>query len=145
MIKKSMIFLDFYTIGDLPKGAFDEIRNELLKPLKAYVKFNHRVLKSPNDLVDRISSDRFLIVLDEFGQTMSSMSFAIRLKDLEDRGEHIAVILGGAKGLSDEIKEKADLRLSLSPMTTTHDLAHVFFLEQLYRACTINHKKEYHY
>ncbi len=140
-----MIYLDFYSVGDLPKGGFDQIRNELLKPLKAFVKFEHRILKSTDDLSDRIPSDTYLIVLDEFGQTMNSKEFALKIKTLEDQGQHIAVILGGAKGLSDEIKNKADLRLSLSPMTTTHDLTHLIFLEQLYRACTINHSKEYHY
>ena len=140
-----MIYLDFYTIGDLPKGGFDEIRNELSKPLKAYAKFEHRILKSADDIENRIPTDAYLIVLDEFGQTMDSKEFASKIKTLEDQGQHIAVILGGAKGLSDEIKKKADLRLSLSPMTTTHDLAHLFFLEQLYRACTINHNKKYHY
>lgn len=140
-----MIYLDFYTIGDLPKGAFDSIRNDLLKPLKAYAKYEHRILKSADDIIDRIPSDRFIIVLDEAGQTMDSHTFASKLKTLEDQGQHIAIILGGAKGLSDGIKQKADLRLSLSPMTTTHDLAHLIFLEQLYRACTINRGKEYHY
>ena len=140
-----MIYLDFYTIGDLPKGSLNEIRNELLKPLNKYIKFEHRVLKSADDLINRIPTDRFLIVLDEAGKTMDSRVFASKIKALEDTGQHIAVILGGAKGLSDKIKNKADLRLSLSPMTTTHDLAHIFFLEQLYRACTINHGKEYHY
>jgi len=140
-----MIYLDFYTIGDLPKGGFDEIRNTLLKPLKAYVKLEHRVLKSADQIEDRIPSDSYLIVLDEFGRTMDSKEFALKIKTLEDQGQHIAVILGGAKGLSNELKNKANLRLSLSPMTTTHDLAHLIFLEQLYRACTINHGKEYHY
>lgn len=143
--QKPMIYLDLYTIGDLPKGGFSEIRNELLKPLQKYVKFEHRVLKSTDDLIDRIPANRFLIVLDEAGKTMDSKAFASKIKALEDSGSHIAVILGGAKGLSDELKQKADLRLSLSEMTTTHDLAHLFFLEQLYRACTINHGKEYHY
>ena len=140
-----MIYLDFYTIGDLPRGGFDEIRNELLKPLKAYIKFEHRILKSDEDMESRIPGDSYLIVLDEFGKTMDSHEFASRLNTMEDKGQHITVILGGAKGLSDKIKNKADLRLSLSPMTTTHNLAHLFFLEQLYRACTINHGKEYHY
>ncbi|EKD47382.1 MAG: hypothetical protein ACD_66C00089G0001 [uncultured bacterium] len=140
-----MIYLDFYTIGDLPKGGFDEIRYELLKPINPYIKLEHRILKTADDIESRISSNSYLIVLDELGQTMNSHEFASRLKTIEDKGQHITVILGGAKGLSDNIKKKADLRLSLSPMTTTHNLAHLFFLEQLYRACTINHGKEYHY
>jgi len=140
-----MIYLDFYTIGDLPKGGFDEIRYELLKPINPYIKLEHRILKTADDIESRISSNSYLIVLDEAGQTMDSKTFADKLKTIEDKGQHITVILGGAKGLSDNIKKKADLRLSLSPMTTTHNLAHLFFLEQLYRACTINHGKEYHY
>jgi|GEM_PF-222198 23S rRNA (pseudouridine1915-N3)-methyltransferase len=143
--RKTMIYIDFITIGDLPNGGFDEIRDKFLKHLKTYTKLEHRILKSADDLHSKIIIDNYLIILDEFGQTMNSRTFASKLKILEESGKHITVVLGGAKGLPEEIKKKADLRLSLSPMTTTHDLAHIFFLEQLYRACTINHGKEYHY
>ncbi|RMD51578.1 hypothetical protein D6827_02010, partial [Candidatus Parcubacteria bacterium] len=79
------------------------------------------------------------------GKQYNTFEFADFLQDMESNGQHIAVLLGGAKGLSDKIKKEADLLLSLSPLTTTHDLAHLFFLEQLYRAQTINHNKTYHY
>lgn len=85
------------------------------------------------------------MVLDEAGKTMTSVDFAKIVKKLEDDGIHLTVLLGDAKGLSDEIKNRAHLRLSLSEMTFTHDFAHVLFLEQLYRAFTINRRKTYHY
>jgi len=106
---------------------------------------DHKVLKDESKIIDAIPAGDYVVVLDERGQLATSHQAANILKMIEDRGEHVTVILGGAKGLSAETKNTAKLRLSLSPMTTTHDLAHIFFLEQLYRVFTIIKGKEYHY
>lgn len=137
-----MLKVKFYTVGDLPKGPFQDIREKLLKPLKQFVQLEHIVIKDESSFDPK---GAYTIVLEATGHAFSSESFAAHLQDLEDRGEHVAVLLGGAKGLSDETKNNADLELSLSKMTTTHDMAHIFFLEQLYRAMTIAHGKTYHY
>ncbi len=135
--------MTFFTVGDLPRGSFSSIRDELLKPLKQFVQLEHVAIKSTEHFKKR--PDQKLIVLDADGKQFTSEEFAQTLSSFEDMGDHIAVLLGGAKGLSDETKESADILLSLSKMTTTHDLAHLFFLEQLYRAMTIAHGKTYHY
>jgi 23S rRNA (pseudouridine1915-N3)-methyltransferase len=56
----------------------------------------------------------------------------------------ISFIIGGPLGLSSAILAKADLVLSLSTMTLTHEMARLLLLEQLYRACTINAGENYH-
>lgn len=138
-----MIHLTFITVGDLPKGPFQEIRNDFVKRLTPYVKLDHRVVKSADNI--RVPEGSYLVVLDERGKNVTSKFAAQMLKRIEDQGQHMTVVLGGPKGLPEEIKKRADVLLALSKMTTTHDLAHLFFLEQLYRAMTINRGKEYHY
>ena len=142
---QSMLYLTFISLGDLPKGAFSEIADKFHKQMSPYVKFSHIVVADESKIKAQVPDGDFVIVLDEAGKTMSSHEFAKLISDFEDGGQHLTVILSDAKGLSDQTKKASDSRLSLSPMTTTHDLAHLFFLEQLYRAMTIIRGKEYHY
>lgn len=138
-----MLHLTFITVGDLPKGPFADIGEEFRKRLTPYVKVEHRVVKSADSI--HVRESEYLVVLDENGMTADSKTFAQMIQKFEDTGEHVTVVLGGPKGLPTELKQSASLLLSLSAMTTTHDLAHIFFLEQLYRAFTIIRGKEYHY
>ncbi|MDH4233304.1 MAG: 23S rRNA (pseudouridine(1915)-N(3))-methyltransferase RlmH [Nitrospirota bacterium] len=81
-------------------------------------------------------------LLDEKGDQMTSGDFA------EFIAEHISginFVLGGAYGVSDAVKKTAQKTLSLSKMTFTHEMSRLFFLEQLYRAFTIIHKRGYHH
>ncbi len=140
-----MLKLTFITIGDLPKGPFSEIRDKLLKPMKQFVSLMHRIAKDEPSALKQVPDGDVLIVLDAAGKMFTSEQLAMGVKQFEDQGQHITVLLGGPKGLSLETKQKARLLLSLSRMTTTHDLAHLLFLEQLYRVMTITHGKTYHY
>ncbi len=140
-----MIKLTLITIGDLPRGPFADIGQEYRKRLGPFVKLDHRVVTDESKIEKQIPDGSFLLVLDERGHTASSKQAAKVIGNLEDRGEHVCVILGGPKGLTLETKKRAKLLLALSRMTLTHDFAHILFLEQLYRAFTILRGKEYHY
>lgn len=140
-----MIHLTFITVGDLPKGPFQEIGTEFKKRLTPYVKLQHIIVSSEEKIEKQIPDGDLVIVLDEKGQLATSVQAAEMVRRIENEGRHVTVILGGPKGLSIETKQKGNIRLSLSPMTTTHDMAHIFFLEQLYRVMTIIRRKEYHY
>lgn len=140
-----MIHLTFITVGDLPKGPFQEIGQEFKKRLGPYIKLDHKVVSEESKIEKQIPEGDLIVVLDEKGQFATSMQAAEILRRVENEGRHVTVILGGPKGLSLETKKRANILLSLSPMTTTHDLAHIFFLEQLFRAMTIIKGKEYHY
>ena len=140
-----MIKLTFITVGTLPRGPFAAIGDEFRLRLKKFVQLTEKVVKSATDIDDAIPRGDILIILDAIGPKHTNESFATFLKSHEDLGDHVTVVLGGPHGLPEALKSRALLRLSLSPMTTTHDMAHIFFLEQLYRACTINHGVTYHY
>ena len=69
-----------------------------------------------------------------------------QLQDLNLRGvSDITFLIGGAFGLSDEVKNAAHFRLSFSKMTFTHQMARLILIEQIYRAFKINRGEPYHY
>jgi len=134
-----------FTVGSFPKGPFKEIGAEFEKRLKKFADFEERAFKDVDRLIEGLREGGLLIVLDADGKTFTSEAFAKTLESSIDRGERLTFILGGPHGLPDDLKKRAHLCLSLSEMTTTHDLAHIFFLEQLYRAFTIVKGITYHY
>lgn len=80
----------------------------------------------------------FLICLDDRGKEMTSDEFARFLGARgRDAGRPVVFAVGGFLGLADSVLERADMRLSLSRMTFSHELARVLLLEQVYRALTI--------
>ncbi len=86
--------------------------------------------------------DERLVALSEEGEAFTSLAFARRLNSQE--GARLAFAIGGAEGLSGEIKRRAAWCLSLSPLTFPHELARLLLLEQLYRARTILEGGPYH-
>ena len=91
-----------------------------------------------------ISSTNIVIALDEKGELISSHRLAGELQIWIDQQLDVGILIGGADGLSDSIKNRASKILSLSKMTLPHALARVIFIEQLYRASTILNKHPYH-
>ena len=85
-----------------------------------------------------------VIALDEKGKLIDSIYLADQLQTWIDEQLHISIIIGGADGLSDSIKNNADKVWSLSTMTLPHGLARVVLIEQLYRAWSIINKHPYH-
>ena len=81
------------------------------------------------------------ILLDERGKEFSSIDFARYLNDKSS----VDFVMGGALGVSDEVREKASYTIAISKMTLTHEMTRLVFLEQLYRAMTIIKGKNYHY
>ncbi|MEK7648520.1 MAG: 23S rRNA (pseudouridine(1915)-N(3))-methyltransferase RlmH [Patescibacteria group bacterium] len=96
-------------------------------------------------IAERIPRDSFVVALDREGTQYSSERLAQAIKQVGEMGDRIVFIIGGPLGLSPAILAKASLRLSLSQLTLPHQLARVVLAEQLYRAMTILHGKQYHY
>ena len=89
-------------------------------------------------ILDVLNPKNFVCLLDITGRQMGSTDLARELEKWQMRGiKEVTFLIGGADGVSKEIREIADYRLSLSFMTFTHDMARVILLEQLYRAFTI--------
>ncbi len=89
--------------------------------------------------------DGKIVVLDERGKNLKSVEFASWIGKQRDLGEEITFVIGGAYGLDDRIRAKADLVLSMSSMTLPHELCKLFFLEQLFRAHSILAGTGYHH
>lgn len=85
-----------------------------------------------------------LVVLDERGKALTSHQLAHTMKNWLSEGRDIAIVIGGADGLSAELKQRADLLLQLSAMTLPHEMVRVMLVEQLYRALSILNNHPYH-
>ena len=87
--------------------------------------------------------DARIYAIAEEGRTCSSQKLAAELQALQ--GRSAVFIVGGAYGLSAAVKSRADVLLSLSPFTFTHEIARMLLCEQLYRAVSIQTGSKYHH
>ncbi len=95
-------------------------------------------------LLGKLTSKDVLVALDERGKSLSSVEFAKFLQRQQDGGRDVAFVIGGDEGLSEEVRGKAALVLSLSAMTMPHRLARLVLTEQVYRAFSIIKGEPYH-
>lgn len=95
-------------------------------------------------LLKGIPLNAFVVALDERGKTLDAPGFSKKIGEWGEGGRPIVFLIGGSWGLSDEVRERADVLLSFSPMTFPHALARIMLLEQIYRAVMIRNGKTYH-
>ncbi len=96
-------------------------------------------------VLSKLSPDDGLVLLDEQGQTFTSVELAQWLdKRLAAPHRRLIFLIGGAFGFSPDIYARANYRISLSKLTFSHQMVRVFLLEQLYRAMTILRNEPYH-
>lgn len=97
-------------------------------------------------ILSKLSTSDYLILLDEQGETMSSKGFA---QYLQKKGNSIngtcVLLIGGAFGFSEALYQRANGKISLSPMTLSHQMVRLFAVEQLYRAYSILRGEKYHH
>ncbi|WP_167143055.1 23S rRNA (pseudouridine(1915)-N(3))-methyltransferase RlmH [Canibacter zhoujuaniae] len=95
-------------------------------------------------ILEKLGRDEFVVVLDERGQMLSSPQLSQRLyKALGS--DSVTVVIGGAYGVTDEVRARADLVWSLSPLVFPHQLVRLILVEQLYRAGEIAAGRPYHH
>tara|TARA_A100001234_G_C12636784_1_gene390365 strand:- start:35 stop:502 length:468 start_codon:yes stop_codon:yes gene_type:complete len=104
------------------------------------------IQKSESNLIlKNIKNNDLVILLDEKGKEFSTKDFSKFISDkMMNRTKNIVFIIGGAYGFSSEFKKKFKLKIALSKLTFSHDMARLFFSEQLYRSLTIINKIPYH-
>lgn len=96
-------------------------------------------------LLSKIKDGSYLVALAIDGKNLSSEQLADKMSDITIRGNsHIVFVIGGSLGLSDELLNKADYKLSFSKMTFPHQLMRLILLEQIYRSFRINKNEPYH-
>lgn len=97
-------------------------------------------------LLQQLQPGDHLLLLDENGKQYSSAAFAEHLEKVMTSGvKRIVFVIGGPYGFAQEVYDKADGKLSLSPMTFNHQMVRLIFVEQLYRAFTILKGEPYHH
>ena len=101
--------------------------------------------KEAEMIFSKIPKGAWLCVLTPEGKLLSSEQLADKMKTVKLSGKSSACFLiGSSFGMSPRVKEKADFKLSMSPMTFPHHLARIMVLEQLYRAEAIQSGSKYH-
>ena len=144
--------LTIIAIGKLKEKFLVEGVAEYLKRLRLFSKVEIREIpecktvdEEGKKILSQIPKDSFVFVLDVAGVSITSEDFARKIADLNLRGvSNLTFVIGGAFGLSEDIKKAADFRMSLSEMTFTHQMARLILLEQIYRAFKINRGEPYH-
>ncbi len=156
--------LDFIFLGKTKEGFIQAGEDFYYKRLRPLAEVCEHILKgaslSPNAslkdeelakekeaglVLAKIRPQDFLIVLDVAGQQMSSEDLARQIEKQKLAGHsHLKFVVGGPWGLGPALIQRANLRLSLSPMTFTHELARLILLEQVYRAFSILAGGPYH-
>lgn len=96
-------------------------------------------------LLRKIPATACVVILDERGRSLSSEGWAAYLGERMLHGPaEVILVIGGAYGLSESVKNRGNLHLSLSALTLPHQLARLLLLEQTYRALTILRNEPYH-
>jgi 23S rRNA (pseudouridine1915-N3)-methyltransferase len=85
-----------------------------------------------------------VVACDERGTSMTSAKFALFLQDARERARDLAFVIGGAYGLAESLRDRAQTRLALAAWTLPHELARLVLAEQIYRAGTIVRGEPYH-
>ena len=97
-------------------------------------------------ILGKIAKDDFLILLDESGKQLSSVELANFIAQKTTASiRSLIFLIGGAFGVSDEIKQRANFTWSLSRLVFPHMLVRLILAEQVYRACTILRNEKYHH
>jgi 23S rRNA (pseudouridine1915-N3)-methyltransferase len=96
-------------------------------------------------ILNRLSKDDVLVLLDENGKHQTSIEFSKYIENQQvNSTKRLVFQIGGAFGFSDAVYNRANAKLSLSKMTFSHQMIRLFFVEQLYRAFTIIKGEKYH-
>lgn len=97
-------------------------------------------------IIDFLQKEDYLVLLDEKGKQFTSEELADFLQSRANESTRtIVFLIGGAYGVSDVVKKRANHQWSLSKLVFPHQLVRLILAEQVYRACSINRNEKYHH
>ena len=133
-------------LGPFATVKIVEINEEKMKDNPSDAEKQQTLQQEGQRLLRQVPEGSYLFVLDVYGQQLSSEKLAAKLDSLALQGRsNITFLIGGAFGLSEEVRQAADFRLSFSPMTFTHQMIRLLLVEQIYRCFKINRGEKYHW
>lgn len=140
--------LTLIAIGKV-RGAYGEMADEYAKRLTGGITV--RELTAPTQkaegaaILGAISAKAFVVLLDEQGKDLTSRELATKLASWQESGaSELVFVIGGADGVTDEVRARAKFTLGLGRKTWPHKMVRVMLIEQLYRAQQINSGHPYH-
>ena len=131
-------------------AGFDALTQAYLERCSAFAQCRSEAFRTEEALLEWLARQQgrtaaVAVLLDSRARTMTSEAFAAWLGARRDQGaQHIVFAIGPASGWSEAARDRAQLLLSLGPMTLAHSLARLVMAEQLYRAFTILSGHPYH-
>nr|MBK9650471.1 23S rRNA (pseudouridine(1915)-N(3))-methyltransferase RlmH [Bacteroidota bacterium] len=152
--------LKLICVAKKSENVYSELCNEYWKRLQNYgVKCELKVLEnkavtqninhnkeSENGLIIKeLGANDFVVALDETGQQLHSIAFANMLQTTMNKTSKITFVIGGAYGLNEETRKRANAVISLSALTFPHQMVRLILAEQLYRAFSILRNEKYHH
>lgn len=150
-------------VGKIKEDYFVKAAAEFEKRLSRFCNFNVTVLpdkaipdnaskaeeeivlkKEGEEILKKIGKGDIVVAMCIEGKQLSSEELAKKMQELQMQASTIDFVIGGSLGLSDEVKKRADFKLSMSAMTFPHRIARLMLEEQIYRAFKINANETYH-
>ena len=142
--------IEIISCGRLKKGAMKDLLDEYQGRIRwsltiheidsRYREADNQQADEERKILEKLDSLAFVVVLDERGNGLKSLDFAKTIENLH----HIQFIIGGADGLTEKVRDKANLLLSFGQQTWPHMMARIMLLEQIYRAQQILAGHPYH-
>jgi len=158
-----MLTVHIICIGKIKEKYLQDAINEYTKRLSKYCKLiitelpDEKIPDKLNDslaeqikekectkIFNAVKKDSFIIALDIKGSEFSSEDFSKKIDEISMENSNITFIIGGSLGLTKDLLNQCNLRVSFSKMTFPHQLFRVFLLEQIFRAFKISHGETYH-
>ncbi len=158
-----MLNVNIICVGSLKEKFFCDAVSEYKKRLSRYCKFNiielaeekitdqqtqaqidKTLMKEGEKILSKIGKSDYCIAMCIEGKNISSQELSEKLSQISLTHGTVDFIIGGSWGLSSEVKNRADFKLSVSKMTFPHQLFRVMLSEQIYRAFTISSGAKYH-
>lgn len=151
--------INIIAVGKIREKYIKEGIDEFLKRIQPYSSLkiteieaenlkhdeNRAIEAEADKILNQLSNNAFIVVMEIRGREFSSEGFAQKINDINLEGcNQLVFVIGGALGLSQRVKSRGDLLLSMSKMTLPHQLARLFLVEQIYRAFKILNNEPYH-
>jgi 23S rRNA (pseudouridine1915-N3)-methyltransferase len=154
--------ISFWSIGKSNEPYIKSGVEEFTSRINRYFKVEWNIIPVPKNagmmsemdlkkkegevILEWLSKDDYLIVLDERGKQLDSEGLANFIQARANEStKHLIFLIGGAFGIDEAVMKRANYKWSLSPLTFPHQLVRLILSEQVYRACTILKNEKYHH
>ena len=128
----------------LCKLAIIELQEERVTDNPSAAEIAKTVSAEGERILQKIGRSDYAVAMCVEGKSLSSEELSAKLEEIQQISGTVDFIIGGSWGLSDQVKKRADFRLSMGRMTFPHQLFRVMLLEQIYRAFQISKGTKYH-